>query len=203
MLKSVFPTAALLLATVALQAAEPITSSIGMKFVLIEAGSFTMGQDRPASVYFFTKHQNEMNLADYDKRPAHRATISQAFHLGTTATSSSATPSAISKETKNHYYWPICIMAADVETYGETEAPGGYRRARDILIARNGLEHCDQRIAAGIYAGKAYPLLPKNIRVADNVFTDAIGTGASDFLANDPGGELAGELRESSDHFEL
>lgn len=65
-------------------AAEPITNSIGMKLVPIAPGSFVMGQDGPTSDYFFTKHPEETNLADFDERPAHQVTISQAFHLGAT-----------------------------------------------------------------------------------------------------------------------
>ena len=38
---------ALLLVSASLPAAEPITNSIGMKLMRIEAGSFTMGQDGP------------------------------------------------------------------------------------------------------------------------------------------------------------
>jgi len=65
-------------------AAEPITNSIGMKLVPIAPGSFVMGQDGPTTDYFFTKHPEEMKLADFDERPAHKVTISQAFHLGAT-----------------------------------------------------------------------------------------------------------------------
>jgi sulfatase modifying factor 1 len=65
-------------------AAEPITNSIGMKLVPITPGSFVMGQDGPTSDYFFTKHPEETKLADFDERPAHKVTISQAFHLGAT-----------------------------------------------------------------------------------------------------------------------
>ena len=77
-----------LVTTIALSAssacADTITNSIGMKLVRIEPGSFTMGQDGPTSDYFFTKHPEEVNLADYDERPAHKVTLTQAFHLGTT-----------------------------------------------------------------------------------------------------------------------
>lgn len=42
-----------------------------------------------------------------------------------------------------------------LETYGETDQLCGYGRARDMLIIRNRFEHCDQRIAAGIYTRKS------------------------------------------------
>lgn len=65
-------------------AAEAITNSIGMKLICIAPGSFVMGQEGPTSDYFFTKHPEETNVADFDERPEHKVTISQAFHLGTT-----------------------------------------------------------------------------------------------------------------------
>jgi formylglycine-generating enzyme required for sulfatase activity len=50
--------------------ADEKTNSIGMKFVLIPAGSFTMGAD---------KH---FENANDDETPTHRVTISQPFYLG-------------------------------------------------------------------------------------------------------------------------
>jgi formylglycine-generating enzyme required for sulfatase activity len=49
-------------------ARERITNIIGMEFVLIPAGSFTMGDDGES--------------ADDDEKPRHRVTISQPFYLG-------------------------------------------------------------------------------------------------------------------------
>ncbi|MDI1314615.1 formylglycine-generating enzyme family protein [Prosthecobacter sp.] len=67
-----------------LQAAEPITNSIGMKLVRIEPGSFTMGQDGPAADYKMTRHPAKFDDADWDEKPAHRVTITQAFHVAVT-----------------------------------------------------------------------------------------------------------------------
>lgn len=106
------------------------------------------------------------------------------------------------RKPKDYYAWPISLMAADLETYGETDQLGGYGRARDILIIRNRFEHCDKRIAAGIYARKEYPLLPKNIVVRENRFTVMGEGGAFDFIAPDPSGELPKELHESGNTFE-
>jgi hypothetical protein len=89
-----------------------------------------------------------------------------------------------------------------VETYGETDALGGYGRSHDILITRNRFEHCEKRIAAGIYASKTYPLLPKNIVVRENVFADPVDGSAFDFIAQDPSGELPKELHEFRNTFE-
>jgi poly(beta-D-mannuronate) lyase len=101
------------------------------------------------------------------------------------------------KKPKDYYAWPISLMAADLETYGETDQLSGYGRTRDILITRNRFEHCDKRIAAGIYARKEYPLLPKNIVVRENVFAGVGNASAFDFIANDASGELPRELHES------
>jgi poly(beta-D-mannuronate) lyase len=106
------------------------------------------------------------------------------------------------KKPKDYYAWPISLMAADVETYGETEALSGYGRTHDILITRNRFEHCEKRIAAGIYASKTYPLLPKNIVVRENVFADPVDGSAFDFIAQDPSGELPKELHEFRNTFE-
>lgn len=65
-------------------ATKPITNSLGMKLVPVSPGNFVMGQDGQTSDYFFTKHPEETNLADFDERPAHKVTITQAFHLGVT-----------------------------------------------------------------------------------------------------------------------
>ncbi len=106
------------------------------------------------------------------------------------------------KKPKDYYAWPISLMAADVETYGETDALGGYGRSHDILITRNRFEHCEKRIAAGIYSRKEYPLLPKNIIVRENVFAGMGDGSAFDYIAPDPVGELPKELHESKNTFE-
>lgn len=98
---------------------------------------------------------------------------------------------------KDHYSWPVSLMAADVEIYGETNALGGYGRANHILITRNRFEHCAHRIAAGIFARKEYPLLPQNILVQDNTFTGTKEASAFDYIAPDPTGALQKELIES------
>lgn len=65
-------------------AAETITNTIGMKLVRIEPGSFVMGQDGPASDHRMVKHPEKFDDADFDEKPAHRVTITQPFHMGTT-----------------------------------------------------------------------------------------------------------------------
>lgn len=106
------------------------------------------------------------------------------------------------KKPKDYYAWPISLMAADLETYGETDQLGGYGRARDIFIMRNRFEQCDKRIAAGIYARKEYPLLPRNIVVRENVFVGMGEGSAFDFIAPDPSGELPKELHELGNLFQ-
>jgi poly(beta-D-mannuronate) lyase len=97
------------------------------------------------------------------------------------------------RKPQDYYAWPISMMAADLETYGESDQLGGYGRTRDILITGNRFEHCDKRIAVGIYTSRTYPLLPKNIVVRRNVF---------DFIADDGGGGLRKELHESENTFQ-
>jgi formylglycine-generating enzyme required for sulfatase activity len=63
-------TALLLLGGAGAALAEEKTNSIGMEFVLIPAGSFTMGADK-----------NFEDAGD-NETPAHRVTISKAFYLG-------------------------------------------------------------------------------------------------------------------------
>ena len=80
---------ALLLASAALPAAEPITNSLGMKLVRIEPGTFTMGQDGPPMEdYLRSKRFGEIWKAndriDFDEKPAHAVTISQPFFMGVT-----------------------------------------------------------------------------------------------------------------------
>jgi len=66
------------------QGERTITNSIGMRLVRIEPGSFTMGQDGPPADYRMTKHPEKFDDADWDERPAHRVTLSQAFYVGAT-----------------------------------------------------------------------------------------------------------------------
>ena len=67
-----------------LLAADPLTNSIGMKLVSVSTGSFTMGQEGPAADYNVKKHAAKFDDADWDEKPAHRVTITQAFHLSAT-----------------------------------------------------------------------------------------------------------------------
>ena len=80
---------ALLLASAALPAAEPITNSIGMKLVRIEPGTFTMGQDGPPLEDYlrqkrFGEMHKDIDRIDFDEKPAHRVIITQPFHIGVT-----------------------------------------------------------------------------------------------------------------------
>ena len=85
-MKTIFPLTALLLAPPALPAAEPITNSVGMKLVRIDPGTFTMGQDGPpvSGADKMAMHHTEFRSADWDEKPAHRATITQPFHMSVT-----------------------------------------------------------------------------------------------------------------------
>ena len=105
------------------------------------------------------------------------------------------------RKPKDYYAWPISLMAADLETYGESDSLSGYGRSKNILIIRNRFERCEKRIAAGIYLRPEYPLLPKNIRVMENTFTGTSATSAFDFIAVDPAGALAKELHEEKNEF--
>ncbi|WP_395752100.1 chondroitinase-B domain-containing protein [Prosthecobacter sp.] len=97
----------------------------------------------------------------------------------------------------DYYAWPVSLMAADVETFGESDELGGYGRAKNILIIRNRFEHCAKRIAAGIYPRPQYPLLPQNVLAQENIFTDMKMSGCFDYIAPDSSGTLPKELRES------
>ena len=72
-----------------LQAAEPVTNSIGMKLVPIQPGTFTMGQDGPPlEDYLRQKRFGEIwkvkDQIDFDEKPAHKVTITQPFFMGVT-----------------------------------------------------------------------------------------------------------------------
>jgi formylglycine-generating enzyme required for sulfatase activity len=79
-----FVAAAVFLSSFAAGAEEPIVNSIGMKLVPIPAGSFTMGQDGPATDYKFLKHPERCDDADWDEKPAHQVTITAPFHMAAT-----------------------------------------------------------------------------------------------------------------------
>ena len=64
-----------------LQAAEPITNSIGIKLVRIESGTFTMGQDGPQTDYKMSIHPGESDRADWDEKPVHKVVISKPFQI--------------------------------------------------------------------------------------------------------------------------
>ncbi len=72
-----------------LHAAEPVTNSIGMKLVRIEAGTFTMGQDGPPLEDYLGQKRikvlyNVKDQIDFDEKPAHKVTITQPFSMGVT-----------------------------------------------------------------------------------------------------------------------
>jgi|DEB19_MinimDraft_3_1074340.scaffolds.fasta_scaffold14943_2 sulfatase modifying factor 1 len=79
-------TGVLITSLASLPAAEPITNSIGMKLVRIEAGTFTMGEDGPpvAGNGDMATHRAEFRSADWDEKPAHRVTITQPFYMAAT-----------------------------------------------------------------------------------------------------------------------
>jgi formylglycine-generating enzyme required for sulfatase activity len=69
--------------------AEPVTNSIGMKFVRIEPGTFTMGQDGPPMEDYLRQKQfgemhKDFDRIDFDEKPAHKVTITQPFMMGVT-----------------------------------------------------------------------------------------------------------------------
>ena len=108
------------------------------------------------------------------------------------------------RKPKNYYSWTISLMAASCENYGDGGDVGGYGRAKDILIARNLFDSCDSSIALGIYPRPKYPLLPRRIRVIDNVFrSKKLLTSPFDYVAPDPTGELKATLVESNNRFEV
>ncbi|MGH7556527.1 MAG: SUMF1/EgtB/PvdO family nonheme iron enzyme, partial [Gemmatimonadota bacterium] len=65
------------------QEPERFTNSIGMDLVLIEPGSFTMGETNriPAEML---EEMSYLTEGDWDERPAHRVTISQPYWIGVT-----------------------------------------------------------------------------------------------------------------------
>ncbi len=67
-----------------LRAGEAITNSLGMKLAPVSPGSFTMGQDGPAADYKVKDHAAKFDDADWDERPAHKVTVSAAFHIAAT-----------------------------------------------------------------------------------------------------------------------
>lgn len=80
---------ALLLAPLALHAAEPVTNSIGMKLMPIQPGTFTMGQDGPPMEDYlrqkrFGEMHKDFDRIDFDEKPAHQVTITRPFLMGVT-----------------------------------------------------------------------------------------------------------------------
>jgi sulfatase modifying factor 1 len=81
---------ALLLAPVGLsRGAEPVTNSIGMVLMPIQAGTFTMGQDGPPLEDYlrqkrFGEMHKDIDRIDFDEKPAHKVTITQPFLIGVT-----------------------------------------------------------------------------------------------------------------------
>ncbi|HEX3148412.1 MAG TPA: SUMF1/EgtB/PvdO family nonheme iron enzyme [Gemmataceae bacterium] len=75
------PLLALLLSTVPIIAADPVTvtNSLGMKLVRIPPGEFIMGNGTEPP-----KTADEWNKRDYDEVPAHKVKITKEFYLGTT-----------------------------------------------------------------------------------------------------------------------
>ncbi len=108
------------------------------------------------------------------------------------------------KKPSSYYYWPVSLMAASAENYGDHGDVQGYGRAKNILIARNRFDENDARIAAGIYPRPEYPLLPRDIQVKDNVFRSIeAATSAFDYVAPDSTGALPKNLHESGNQFLL
>jgi len=68
----------------AVKRGKAFENSLGMKLVPIEAGTFTMGQNGPASDYQISKHPEKFDDADWDERPEHKVTITEPFLIGAT-----------------------------------------------------------------------------------------------------------------------
>jgi poly(beta-D-mannuronate) lyase len=102
----------------------------------------------------------------------------------------------------NYYYWPISLMTADMETYGVGDKLSGYGRAKNIMISRNRFEHCEKRVAVGIYPRPEYPLLPQSIHFEDNLLVGMKPGSLWDYLAEDASGQLPRELHESGTRWE-
>lgn len=100
----------------------------------------------------------------------------------------------------NYYFWPLSMMAASAEACRDDVE--GYGRAKNVLIAKNRFEANDHRIAAGIYPRPQYSLLPQNIEIRDNLFIGTPDTGAVEFAAPDPTGELGRNIVETDNQFQ-
>lgn len=105
------------------------------------------------------------------------------------------------KESKNINFWPVSMMTADTEEYGDEGKRSGYGRSKHILIARNRFEHCEHRVAVGVVYGPGYPFLPRDIHVHDNIFTGSRATTAFEHVVADPTGEVQKTLVESGNQF--
>lgn len=97
-------------------------------------------------------------------------------------------------------YWPVSMMTADNEEYGDKNLEG-YGRSKHILIARNRFEHCENRIAVGVIYGPGYPLLPKDIQAHDNVFVGVSTKTAFEHICADPDHVTTDSLHESGNQF--
>lgn len=106
------------------------------------------------------------------------------------------------KAPKDYYFWTLAFLSASAENIGDNGDVAGYGRAKNILISHNRFEHCDARIAVGAYPRKEYPLLPRDLRVEDNVFVGMKGPSVFDYLAPDPEGEVRKTWREVRNVFE-
>lgn len=103
------------------------------------------------------------------------------------------------KKPRDFYSHTISLMAASAEKSGDDV---GYARARNILITKNRFKGNDTRIAVGIYPRKEYALLPRDVRVTDNVFVGGgKPTTAFDYVAPDATGDLMKGLREAGNQF--
>jgi sulfatase modifying factor 1 len=86
LLLPLFITAAPVKTTPTATTATPVaeTNSIGVKLILIEPGSFRMGQDGPAADYNVKVHAAKFDDADGDEKPAHPVTLTAGFKIGAT-----------------------------------------------------------------------------------------------------------------------
>ena len=106
------------------------------------------------------------------------------------------------KAPKDYYFWTLAFLSASAENIGDNGDVAGYGRAKNILIVHNRFEQCDARIAVGAYPRKEYPLLPRDIRVEDNVFVGMKGPSVFDYLAPDAEGKARKTWREVRNVFE-
>ncbi|TFG50613.1 MAG: hypothetical protein E4H40_00955 [Candidatus Brocadiia bacterium] len=87
MKKRMFVSAALILTVVSLAVAqmpadEEYTNSIGMKFVRIKPGTFTMGVGKTPLPVELTNQRGTQLEGDFDEKPNHKVEISKPFYVG-------------------------------------------------------------------------------------------------------------------------